>query len=74
MLALTLFEMILEAEDQNIEFDMTDQHPRLIRFNQTVKVFCVRPKTEFLRHFKCSHTFWPRYGIANRFHELVSVF
>ena len=34
---------MLDAEDQNNEFDMTDQNPRSIRFNITVKAFRLQP-------------------------------
>ena len=66
-ITIKLFEIILEAEDQNIEFDIPDQKPHSIRFNQIVKDFHMRSNLEFSCRFRCLHTFWPRSGIMNRF-------
>ena len=38
-LALLLFEMILNAKDQNNEFDKPDQKLHLIRFNRIIIAF-----------------------------------
>ena len=74
LFALLLFEIILEAEDQNNEFNMPDQKPRLSRINQTVKYFRVRMNMEVSWPFKCLHTFWTRSGVVNCYLKLFTVF
>ena len=56
-LSILLFEIILNAEDQNNEFDKPDKN-HLIRFNRIVKAFRLRPNLETSRPVKCLHTFF----------------
>ena len=51
---------------------MPYQKPRLVRFNQIVKDFRMRPNMEVSWNFKCLRTFCPRSGIVNRFRKLVT--
>ena len=72
-LALLLFEIIWNAEDQKNELDKPDQKSRPIRLNRIVKAFSPRPNLETSRPFKCSRTIWTRSGIVDRFRELVTI-
>ena len=73
MLALQIFKVILKDEDQNNDFDMPDEKPRLIQFNRIVKAFRLQPNLEISFPFKRLHTFWDRSWIVNRFRKLVMI-
>ena len=73
LIALLLFDIILNAEDQNNEFDNPYQKLHSILFNQILNYFFPRPNLEVLPNFKCPHTLWPISGIVNRFCRLFTI-